>query len=892
MKNLIYILASIFLLVACQQQTQNPIYQGEHFSIYTDKVIQGEYKAEVHTPTHIISNYQSPANGTFPNFIEFKFAINGKDNELPIGINHTFELQTNSDGKIELPTLTFGEKHASETSTSSSGSIEPNTLLIIKLNASAIVKDLKKKGYFETYNGEKIYKEDFKGIYIAGNLAPLGWDFDNLAGRTDRELTDNNGDGIFEISLALNPYNPDDFTAKEWKLKHDISSYPQLQTSIPLVDALYNMSLDETEMNIENDGTFRTGEEWPGVWTRDVSYSILLAYAYTNTEVAKTSLMRKVKNNRIIQDTGTGGAWPVSSDRTTWALAAWEIYKVTGDQAWLETIYPIIKNSVDDDLKTLKDNRSKLIKGESSFLDWRKQTYPIWMTGVDIFESRCLGTNAVHARTYQILAQIAQLMGDDNKQYKGEATEVSQAINTELWMDDKGYYAQYLYGRNNLVRSPRSEALGEAFTVLFNIADDAKTQKIIASTPVVEYGIPCIYPQIPDIPPYHNNGIWPFVQAHWNWACAKAGNISALEQGLAGMNRAAALFLTNKENMVADNGDFRDTEVNSNRQLWSVAGNLSTIYRVFLGMNFELDGLHLTPMVPQSYGDNLVLKNFSYRSGTFDFTVKGNGSKIKAFSIDGKQQKMAFISKDLKGHHQIVIELEASNEEQIPKTTVKNKFSLSTPRIQINRNKLNWDIVEGATNYRIIKNGQLLETTTNNEYIVETENTYLEYSIQATNNTKESFFSEPVSFLPASSITIQAEDFASTGLLNVNGYKGSGFVELSTTLNTNYNCTIVTPKRGKYLIKARYSNGSGPDNTDNKCAIRTLTVNNQKAGVVVMPQRGKDEWSNWGYTNLIELELHKGKNTLQLSFEDYNTNMNGEVNRALLDEFILIPVTY
>jgi hypothetical protein len=62
-----------------------------------------------------------------------------------------------------------------------------------------------------------------------------------------------------------------------------------------------------------------------------VSYSILLAFAYHQPDVAKISLMRKVKRGRIIQDTVPGGAWPVSSDRTIWANAALEIYKVTGD---------------------------------------------------------------------------------------------------------------------------------------------------------------------------------------------------------------------------------------------------------------------------------------------------------------------------------------------------------------------------------------------------------------------------------------------------------------------------------------------------------------------------------------------------------------------------------
>lgn len=83
--------------------------------------------------------------------------------------------------------------------------------------------------------------------------------------------------------------------------------------------------------------------------------------AHLQPKVAKYSLLRKVKNQRIIQDTGTGGAYPASTDRIIWAVAAWELYKVTGDQEWLKQAYSIIKNSVDDDLKNAYDQETGLI---------------------------------------------------------------------------------------------------------------------------------------------------------------------------------------------------------------------------------------------------------------------------------------------------------------------------------------------------------------------------------------------------------------------------------------------------------------------------------------------------------------------------------------------------
>ena len=62
----------------------------------------------------------------------------------------------------------------------------------------------------------------------------------------------------------------------------------------------------------------------------------------------------------------------------------------------------------------------------------------------------------------------------------------------------------------------------------------------------------------------------------------------------------------------------------------------------------------------------------------------------------------------------------------------------------------------------------------------------------------------------------------------------------------------------------------------------------QYTGVLVMPQRGKDEWSDWGFSNSHTIPLNKGDNILKISFEDWNNNMNVDTNTAMLDYLRLI----
>lgn len=64
---------------------------------------------------------------------------------------------------------------------------------------------------------------------------------------------------------------------------------------------------------------------------------------------------------------------------------------------------------------------------------------------------------------------------------------------------------------------------------------------------------------------------------------------------------------------------------------------------------------------------------------------------------------------------------------------------------------------------------------------------------------------------------------------------------------------------------------------------KNLKRRRKQIGTFVFPQRGVDEWSNWGFTNSIHASLKKGKHNLTLSFEHNNENMNVEINQAILD---------
>lgn len=875
----------------CEGQNPNqPLWQNKSFTVFADSIAQqNKFTAKAISATELVSNYKSPANEFLSPVINFKFSINGKDNEMRPGIDHHFTCIA-ANGACQTPLIQFGKQSTDARALSDNTYLKPQTRLNIKLDMREVMKAFKKDGYYTSFKGDKIYKQDFEGVYVAGNTPPLIWDFDNLVNHAELKLNDDDGDGIYETSLLLNDQKNEKQTSASWKLSKDVSAFPQYKSDYPISDALYNLALEEMHNAVEPDSTFRTGKEWAGVWTRDISYSIILSMAYLQPAVAKNSLLRKVKNGRIIQDTGTGGAWPCSTDRMIWAVAAWELYKATGDEDWLKQAYQIIKNSLEDDYLVAYDKKTGLVKGESSFLDWREQTYPTWMQPVDIYESECLGTNAVHYKANMVLSDMAKMLNDQpaSEKYRQVAEGIKAGINKYLWMPDKGYYGQYLYGRNAKILSPRSEALGEALSVLFGIADVEKQKLVISKTPVMDFGIPCIYPQIPNIPPYHNNAVWPFVQTYYGLAAAKAGNEKAVMESIAAIYRPAALWVTDKENFVASTGDFAGTQINSGNMLWSLSGSLAVIHKIIFGIGIHADGITFRPFVPFALRGNRSLTNFKYRDAVLDINMHGYGNQIKSFTLDGKSSEPA-IAANLQGHHTIKIILADNSFQPASINSAGQYVSLDAPVVTYANNTLSWNAVKGTNQYIFLKNGKALVATEKTIFPI-TNYKHAEYQVIAVDAKGiQSFASEPL-MISDKTITYEIENNAEKSSLPYKGFSGNGFVETSKTKNTALTIPVTIAADGVYAIDFRYANGNGPTNTENKCAIRTLKEGDQILGTVVLPQRGKGEWSNWGWSNFVRVAFTKGKHILTISLEPFNENMNGEINQAMLDKMRIVKI--
>ena len=891
-------LAAALSLAGCADGTppmpdDSVLYRSDAFTLTATSVEQGELHAVAVSRDRIESTYQRAATE-----VNFKFSLNGEDNERVPGEDHMVYLRPEG-GRLVTPVYTFGVLDPPATpeprpaaATPEEGPVE----VTFRLDLGPALESWRTRGSYDPPSGAPIAAADFAGVYVVGNVPPLSWDFGALAPGSPVELHDPDGDGVYEVTLPFEASFARPQTADGrviWKLERDLSRFPRHRSPQPLVDALHRLALEELLELRREDGALDAGGRWPGVWTRDLAWSTLLGLALVAPEQVRAGLLARVdEDGRIVQDGGTGGSWPISTDRVAWALAAWELYAATGDREWLATAYGVIRRSAEADLEVALDRETGLFRGESTFLDWREQSYPRWMTPADIGASQALGTNALHYGAYRVLARMARELGESEEsaaRWDGVAEAVRGGLDRHLWQEERGTYGTYRHGRAFPSLEPRPEMLGEALAVVLGAADEERRRRIVRRVPVVPFGVPSFWPYVPDVPPYHNAGVWPQVVGFHAWAAAEAGNAAAVEHALASLYRAAGLFLTNKENWVAATGHFEGTEVSSDRFQASAAAQLATVYRVLFGIRLHADRMELRPFVPRPYAGTRTLEGLRYRGAILNVTVHGFGDAPREVRLDGRVVPRAEIPAELTGEHTLEITLNG----EMPAGGIElvgNVAAPATPEARLEGDRLVWHPVPGAARYEVVRNGEpLLVTEATEARAVETAGV-AEYQVRAVDGRGlASFLGEPIRVGPDAATRIveppvaTREPRAGRSDPEHADHPVAGYARLTLDRNTALELPISVESAGWYAIDARYANGSGPVSYGDRAATRALEVDGRPAGTLLMPQRGADRWDDWGYTNPVRVYLEPGPHTVTVAYRPANRNMSGETDEALLD---------
>ncbi len=856
----------LLLVSSCKrdEMSSDVIAQNPIFSVSGNAVIQGNFRAEALSATHLVSNFEPEQQpDSKASVVKFKLAFNGHDNELQHGCYH-YALA----GK-DTTTVIPGQANFAPALGTVSGYIDT---LRVRVDLSAMELAFKKNGYFVTATGDTIFQKEFHGVWLAGDFKPLTWDFKNLRANPAFKLHRTSHDGIYEIKLGLSSQKTSSSYRHEWKAIVPNPEFPVINTGQTLIDALYNMSIEDIAKNRQK--AYGTGYfNLQGSF--NVNLSILLSLAYLDPPGAKKALRSAVENGRIRRDIRQEQAWPITGADLSWAMAAWEVFVVTGDRDWLRYAYSVIKNTVDEEYEPKHDQVSMLVHGAVRYPFADSQFYPYWMEAKDVYETCALTNNLLYERAFEILNDMSDELSEESD-YGEMAFNLKEAVNESLWAENRGNYSPYTYMNAYPLRSPGIDNLGQALSVLWNVADDDRAELLIAKTPVSHFGVPLLAPRYSTTDEVNlGETVSPVLQALWNMAAAKVDNENMLRRGLGAMYRAQAMFCANRPACDAFTGNAIGTD---NHDLGSACAGVAMVYRVFAGMTFLPNGIELNPFIPVFMAGTKRIMGFRYRNAVIDIIIDGTGNDIAAIEIDGKPGNDNFISAALTGRHSIHITMRDGKTDVAQQVTItKADFVIPpTPSVRWYADSAQVFNFDDNNSYRMVINGKLRYRVSDSLFAhVPDLARFTVNAMYGMGDYAFSYVSKPHYSIPAKCGTLLHVASNVPKLLPDSLLR---FVELSGTATIDL--PYRTDEAGTYFVDVRYANGS----FSQVVPLFSLIANGHWQGTLLMPMRGYGEWLNVGWSNLLPVELLKGDNIISLE----RSQVRGNDARVLIEYIRII----
>ena len=152
----------------------------------------------------------------------------------------------------------------------------------------------------------------------------------------------------------------------------------------------------------------------------------------------------------------------------------------TGDMDYVRKMWPVLKRHLAWEKRNFDPNDDGLYDAYAGI--WASDALQYNSGGVT-------HSSSYNYRANKIAAQIAEKLGEDSKPYKAEAEKILKAINSTLWLSDKGWWAEYKDFMGNQMIHPNAAI----WTVYHAIDSDIHTPfQAYQATRYVDTGIPHI----------------------------------------------------------------------------------------------------------------------------------------------------------------------------------------------------------------------------------------------------------------------------------------------------------------------------------------------------------------------------------------------------------------
>ena len=435
-----------------------------------------------------------------------------------------------------------------------------------------------------------------------------------------------------------------------------------------LVNQAFELAVWTIDHNTHNQ-ILEAGAGYGGEWTRDCAMNSWNAASMLRPEVAENSLWS------VTNDSLTIGHqyW----DKIVWAIAAYNHYLVTGDEAFLDKAYPCAKNTMEELEKQCFDSASGLFMGPAVFQDGiagydepvydpQKWDDSFVLHHPNSITIKCLSTNLVYYQSYCVLAEMAQLRERDKvSEFNEKAESLKAKIRATFYRSEehKFYYLIDHLGHPH----DYQEGLGLAFAMLFDVVSEDEAAGIVRNTYISEHGLPCVYPSFPrntpDKPGRHNMMVWPHVNMYYASGCAHQKQYDAFYFELynlvdLAMNRGKGDFYEIYTIEGEPSGGYQCGALwdKKEHQTWCATGFIRLFLNHIFGIMPTAEGLELHP-IGMKDGSECRLEDIHYRNSTLSVKVNGHGETIRSCKINGVEAE-PFIPVDAEGDVTVEIVLE------------------------------------------------------------------------------------------------------------------------------------------------------------------------------------------------------------------------------------------
>jgi hypothetical protein len=424
----------------------------------------------------------------------------------------------------------------------------------------------------------------------------------------------------------------------------------------------------------------RAGGNYATPWTRDASINAWNAASLLTPAVARNTLWavceRQANGRLIIQ---RDNQW---WDKVIWAQGAWTHFLVTGDREFLVLAYEAVAESLAEMRRTRFNERFGLFEGPSVLCDgiagYPEPPYDPKVSSSFILDHpggdkvMCLSTNCVAYQAYRCAAWMAGQLGrpaTETSPCTETAVRLREAIQRHFWMPAKSTYGYFIHGTGPLAGKldGSQEGMGLACAMLFDVADADQVRSILRTVHIQPKGIVCVWPHFARFsdarPGRHNALVWPMASGMWAHAAAKAGAVERFASEMTNTatlaNASQGIFYEIYHSVTG--GPDGGWQVGKRwdscvHQTWSATGYLRMVFYGLFGLNFEPDGVRLTPTLPPDWG-GASLQGLRYRQSLLNLRLDGEGQRIASVVVDGQTASSAFFSARLSGEHHVDIRL-------------------------------------------------------------------------------------------------------------------------------------------------------------------------------------------------------------------------------------------